>query len=44
MADLAGIRFVSNLWRQGGKQIDAERERNSITHSTERLRQTRKTL
>jgi hypothetical protein len=29
---------------QGGKQIDAARERNSITHATERLRQTGKTL
>jgi hypothetical protein len=28
----------------GGKQIDAARECYSITHSTERLRQTRKTL
>jgi hypothetical protein len=44
MANLAGIRFVSNLWRQGEKQIDAARERNSITHSAKRLRQTGKTL
>jgi nitrogen-specific signal transduction histidine kinase len=34
MAGLVGIRWVANLWRQGGEQVDMTHERSSITHST----------